>query len=94
MTGAEELEQVAGALVTSNTFRTLGAAPALGRDFRDGEEGGVILTDSFWRRRFGVDPNILGRNIARVPARASAGSGTPPLIGAMPPKFWMYYSGF
>jgi predicted permease len=93
LTGVDEPEQVAGALVTSNLFRTLGVAPALGREFRDGEEGVVILTDACWKRRFGADPNILGRSIALDWAR------TPEVerytvIGVMPPKFWMYYSGF
>src|SRR6266478_5255382 len=31
---------------------------------REGEERAVILTDACWRRRFGGDPNILGRSIA------------------------------
>lgn len=93
LTGVEEAEQVAGALVTTNLFHALGVAPALGRDFRDGEEGVVILTDACWRRRFGADPNILGRTIALDWAR------TPEVerytvIGVMPEKFWMYYSGF
>src|SRR5579872_2012568 len=93
LTGVDEPEQVAGALVTSNLFGTLGVAPALGRDFREGEEGVVILTDACWRRRFGADPNVLGRTIALDWAR------TPEIerytvIGVMPPKFWMYYSGF
>src|SRR5262249_49875858 len=64
LTGGEETEQVAGALVTANLFRTLGVAPAMGRDFQAGESGTVILTDACWKRRFGGDPNILGRTIA------------------------------
>jgi predicted permease len=93
LTGVNEPEQVAGAIVTSNAFRTLGVAPALGRDFRDGEEGVVVLSDACWKRRFGADPNILGRTIALDWAR------TPEVerytvIGVMPPRFWMYYSGF
>jgi predicted permease len=93
LTGVEEPEQVAGALVTPHLFRTLGVAPALGRDFQDGEEGVVVLTDACWKRRFGSDPNILGRTIALDWAR------TPEVerytvIGVMPPRFWMYYSGF
>src|ERR1700693_6381202 len=53
LTGVEEPEQVAGSLVTPNLFRMLGVRPALGRDFHEGEDGVVILSDACWRRRFG-----------------------------------------
>lgn len=93
LTGVNEPEEIPGALVTSNLFRMLGVAPALGRGFRDGEEGVVILSDGAWRRRFGVDRSILGRSIALDFAR------TPQVerftvIGVMPPDFWMYYGNF
>ncbi len=93
LTGVNEPEQIAGSLVTPNFFRMLGVAPSLGRGFRDGEEGVVILSDGCWKRHFGADLNILGRNIALDFAR------TPEIerytvIGVMPPDFWMYYSAF
>jgi putative ABC transport system permease protein len=93
LTGVEEPEQLAGSLVTPNLFRMLGISPVLGRDFRDGEEGAVILSDACWKRRFGGDPGVLGREIALDFAR------TPEVehytvIGVMPPDFWMYYAAF
>jgi putative ABC transport system permease protein len=93
LTNIDNPEEIPGALVTTNLFHVLGVAPALGRDFRDGEEGSVILTDAAWRKRFGGDPDILGRNIALDFAR------TPEIerytvIGVMPPNFWMYYGNF
>jgi len=93
LTGVDEPEQIAGALVTPNLFRTLGAKPALGRDFRDGEDGVVILSDACWKRRFAGDPNILGRSIALDFAR-TAETERYTVIGVMPPEFWMYYSAF
>src|SRR5258708_2759559 len=45
LTGVDEPEQIAGALVTPNLLRMLGVAPALGRDFHEGEDGVVILSD-------------------------------------------------
>jgi predicted permease len=93
LTGIEEPEQIAGSLMTPNTFRMLGVAPALGRDFRDGEDGVVILSNVCWKRRFGGDPNILGRSIALDPARAPRAERYT-VIGVMPPDFWMYYSAF
>jgi predicted permease len=93
LTGTDKPEQIAGSLVTPNLFRTLRVSPALGRDFRDGEDGVVILSDRCWKRRFGGDPNILGRTIALDFAR------TPEIerytvIGVMPPDFRLYYSEF
>ena len=93
LTGVDEPEQIAGSLVTSNLFRMLGVAPALGREFRPGEEGVVILSDACWKRRFGGDPNILGRNLALDFARTPQTEHYT-VIGVMPPDFWMYYSGF
>jgi putative ABC transport system permease protein len=93
LTGVDEPEQIWGSLVTPNLFRTLGVAPVLGRDFRAGEDGVVILSDACWKRRFGSDSTILGRSIDLDLA------GTPQterytVIGIMPPDFWMYYSSF
>jgi putative ABC transport system permease protein len=93
LTGVDEPEQIAGSLVTPNLFRTLGVGPVLGRDFRAGDDGVVILSDACWKRRFGSDSTILGRSIDLDLA------GTPQterytVIGVMPPGFWMYYSAF
>ena len=93
LTGVDQPEQIPGALVTSNLFRMLGAAPVLGRDFREGEDGVVILSDACWRRRFGADPNILGRSIALDFARTPE-TERYTVLGVMPPDFRMYYSDF
>lgn len=93
LTGVEQPEQIAGALVTPDFFGMLGAAPAIGRDFREGEDGVVILSQGCWKRRFGGDPNILGRSIALDFARTPE-TERYTVIGVMPANFWMYYSGF
>jgi hypothetical protein len=93
LTGVNQPEQIAGSLVTPNVFRMLGAAPALGRDFRDGEDSVAILSDACWKSRFGGDPSILGRNIALDFARTPQ-TERYTVIGVMPPDFWMYYSAF
>jgi putative ABC transport system permease protein len=93
LTGGNEPEQVAGSIVTPNLFRVLRVAPALGRDFRDGEDGVVIISDACWKHRFGADPNILGRRIPLDFAQAPANEHYT-VIGVMPPDFWMYYSAF
>jgi predicted permease len=57
-------------LVTSNFFTALGVKPALGSLFTPDDERnpgaqqpGVVLGNSFWERRFGADPNIVGKQI-------------------------------
>lgn len=66
-------ENVAAARVGWEYFAVLGAAPALGRVFREdedrpGQDNVVVLSDQLWRSRFGADPGIIGREI-RVDGR-------------------------
>jgi putative ABC transport system permease protein len=68
LTGEGDAERVAGTRVTARFFSILGVAPRMGRDFRrdddvPGASPVVMLSDGFWRRRFGGDPSIVGRTI-------------------------------
>ena len=60
-------EAVSGLLVTDRYFSVLGASVALGRTFRGGEastpQTEAVLSDGYWQRRFGGDPEILGKAI-------------------------------
>jgi predicted permease len=61
-------ERVRALRVTPSFFATLGRAPVLGRPFTGvdatiGQEHVTILTDGFWRTRFGADGHIVGRTI-------------------------------
>ena len=53
--------------VTGNYFSTLGVQPALGRLYlpSEGEPGGrdpyVVLGYSYWQKRFGGDPSVVGQ---------------------------------
>ncbi|HEV2663341.1 MAG TPA: ABC transporter permease [Blastocatellia bacterium] len=85
ITGGDEPERVAALGVTANLFPTLGTPPALGRDFLPEEEQAgrhrvAILSDGLWRRRFGADPQLIGRQI-----QLSGESYT--VVGVMPPRF-------
>jgi len=73
--------------VTSNLFNMLGRSAALGRVFTMGEESGVtVISDGYWRRRFGADPNIVGRTLTL--------NGIPwQIVGVMPPDFVFPYAG-
>jgi len=68
ITGGNDPERVKGARVTASLMPTLGIAPAIGRNFTAAEDGDeasrvVILADALWRRRFGADPSIVGRQV-------------------------------
>ena len=83
--GSPNPERVTGAEVSPGYFRMLGVRPALGREFTVDEEGGgganvLVLSDGFWRRRFGGDSAVLGRTLA-IDGRAHT------IIGVMPPSF-------
>jgi putative ABC transport system permease protein len=85
VTGIAEPEQVNALDVTDGTLSILGIPPMLGRSFNraDGTPGSpetVILTYGYWRRKFGADRSIVGRNITI--------DGKPrQIIGVMPQKF-------
>ncbi len=66
LTGAGEPARLRGALVTAGVFDALRVAPALGRpilpaDNVPGAAPVAVLSDAFWRRRFGADPSVVGR---------------------------------
>jgi hypothetical protein len=67
--GSGPAQSVRLTFVTSQLFRTLGVAPALGRDFSPAEDqpGGdvfkAVLSHSLWQALFGADPNAIGRTI-------------------------------
>lgn len=67
-TGTGEPEQVKVGLVSANFFSVLGVNPAQGRSFLPEEEGSgaahsIILSDGLWRRRFGSNDSILGKQV-------------------------------
>jgi len=66
LTGLGDPVQVFGGRLTSNYFDVLGVRPILGRNFLPQEEEGAdvaLVTEGFWKKRLGGDPNVLGRSI-------------------------------
>jgi putative ABC transport system permease protein len=68
LTGGESPEQLPSARVTADFFRLFGAETAVGRTFTADEDrpnGGrvVVLSYGFWQRRFGGDPQVVGRTL-------------------------------
>src|SRR5262245_13847218 len=69
LTGDIEPERIEGARVTASFFSVLGVTPMLGRAFLPEEDKPsaaptVIISHGLWRRRFGSDPDIIGRQLA------------------------------
>jgi predicted permease len=67
-TGSGESERLTSVPVTQNFFELLGVEPVIGRSFTSEECQGrysappaMILSHSFWRRRFASDPNVVGQ---------------------------------
>ena len=77
-------DPVQTAPVTTGMFRLLGRDAAIGQTFADGDRDGVILSDTFWRRRYNADRSVVGRHVNV--------SGTPrTILGVMPPDFVFPY---
>lgn len=68
MTGADGIaETVPRQWVTAGIFDTLGVTPIAGRTFLPSDDAAganvAVLSEQFWRSRFGGDPSIIGREI-------------------------------
>ena len=84
-TSGELPQSVRRAFVGPRFLEVWRIRPAVGRGFTDAEHttGGpaaVLISDRYWRVRFGADPNVLGRLI-RI------GTASFPVIGVMPASF-------
>ena len=78
-------EPVNVALMSAAGFRVARTAPTLGRpllpeDERPGAPPVMVIGDGVWRRKFGADPGILGRQV-------QLGADTYAVVGVMPPGF-------
>jgi putative ABC transport system permease protein len=85
LTGAGEPERLPTSNVTADFFKVFGVNPLLGRTFAEGEDAAgkntvCVISHAFWQRRFGGDPNIVGRmlNLSNNPTQ---------IVGVMPAEF-------
>jgi predicted permease len=62
-------EKLRGQMVSGNCFQTLRVDAVLGRTFLAEEDGApgahpvIVLSHHFWKRRFNLDPRVLGRTL-------------------------------
>ena len=85
LVGTKEPERFDGQFVSASYFHVLGVPPFLGRDFEASDDrlNGphvVILSDALWRRRFGGDATIIGRQVTLDDSSYT-------VIGVMPNSF-------
>jgi predicted permease len=64
-----QADKVTAEMVTGNYYRVLGVRPQLGRPIEDADDGApgsgpvVTISDSYWARRFGRSPAVIGKTI-------------------------------
>src|SRR5271169_1990053 len=67
LSGGGEPERIEAARTSAALFPLLGIEPILGRTFASDEDqpghSVLVLSYGLWQRRYGADPNILGRTI-------------------------------
>ena len=85
LTGVDIPRRVRGAAVSSGFFAALRINAALGRTFRPEEDRPgaprvVVLSDGFWRRHCGADPDLPGQRLA-------LNGNEYEVIGVLPPDF-------
>jgi predicted permease len=78
-------ERVSTIAASANLFDVLGVRPILGRGFSAGDDGRgaarvAVLSEGFWRRRFGGDPSVVGRVVDLDGAPTT-------IVGVMPGDF-------
>ena len=80
----DQRERIAFTAVGGDFFHVLVDRPQLGRTLQPDDDvpGGnaVLLSDAFWRREFGGDPDVVGRELVVDGAHWR-------VIGVMPPSF-------
>ncbi len=85
LTGDGEPERVRGARVSAGLFEMVGATPAQGRLFtaeedQPGRGNVVLISHGLWQRRFGSDPEIIGKTL-------TLNSQSYTVIGIMPQDY-------
>ena len=76
-------EKLTHAFVAPRFLQVWDIAPEIGRDFRpeeehDGGPNAILISDRYWRRRFGGNPDVLGKSLR-------LGRTSFPIIGVLPP---------
>lgn len=97
---AGDAEHLPSAVVSAQTFSTLGVRPVLGRTFLPSEDRPgnpvAVLSHSLWQHRFGADPGVIGHSIV-LDGRPYTVVGVMPHgfrfpLETEPPQVWTTFS--
>ncbi len=86
LTAGDEPLRVESARVSSDFFRVLGVAPAIGRVFADDEFApsskarAIVISHALWEQQFGANPQVVGQT-------TQVGGAPATIIGVMPAGF-------
>jgi putative ABC transport system permease protein len=85
LTGVGDPEEISVQLATPSLFHVLGVQPLLGRalipeDTPEASSPSTVLSYNLWQRRFGGDPQVVGKNIL-------LNSAPHTVVGVMPQDF-------
>ena len=95
ITGAGQPENVPAQRISATFFPILGVNPILGRNFnadddRRGADPTVLISEGLWQRKFGTDPDVIGKRLV------VGGTGRT-IIGVIPASFrlkiWNFRTG-
>ncbi|HVQ39673.1 MAG TPA: ABC transporter permease [Pyrinomonadaceae bacterium] len=69
MSGTNEAERIPAIQVGDGFFKVMRGEPILGRTFtredqEDGKDFVIVLSYGLWQRRFGGDPNVVGKSVS------------------------------
>ncbi len=92
VTGTDQPQRLEGQRVSASFFQVLGVSPIVGRDFVASDDrlnapNVVILSYALWKRHFGGDGSIVGRQITLEEADSSSTTDSYTVIGIMPGNF-------
>jgi predicted permease len=86
------VESVQQQRVSANLFSVLGVNPVIGRTLIEADDNpanaqpAAVISYDFWQRRFGLDPNVVGRQVTV--------NNTPlTIVGVTPPGFFGFEVG-
>jgi predicted permease len=86
LTDQSEPEQLQGVRISANAFELLGVEAVAGRvlapgDDAPGQQHVTVLSYGLWRRRFGADPQLVGKKLTLNGASYT-------VVGVLPPQFF------
>ncbi len=95
---AQEMEKAQVQYVSGGMFGAFGLLPVLGRlltagdDVTPGAHPYAMISYDYWVRRFGKDPNVIGRTFHMGESFFEMGDNVYQIIGVGPKRFYRHTS--